>query len=297
VVNLKDAAMNNKIKGTLAIVLSCAFFSTASISVKIMAGHYSGPFLSFMRFAFGCIFSIGILFLAGKGFQIKDKRYLLMRGIFGAAAMFSFYSAIQMTSSGRATLLGGTYPVFVAILGFLIFKEQFRTNRIISIAFCIVGIFMIFYDHSKYSFIGNMIGLLSGASSGVAVHYIKKSRARNNPMVIYLSACVFGLLISSFSVTEIVKIQSLRAFLMIMLIAAASFVGQMLMTYGFKYVSATQGSILGYTEILLTIAASFFLGEDFKPRFFIGGAIIIAGLLINQVEDYPVWNKLSRRYK
>ena len=113
-------------------------------------------------------------------------------------------------------------------------------------------------------------------------------------MVIYLSACVFGLLISSFSAPEIVNVQSGWAFLMLTLIAAASFIGQMLMTYGFKYVGATQGSILGYTEILLTITASFFLGEDFKPRFFIGGAIVVIGLVVNQLEDWPLWNKQLR---
>ena len=95
-----------------------------------MGVHFSGPFLSFVRFVFGCILTIAMLLLTGRGFQLRDLRYLLLRGVFGAIAMFTFYDAIQMTSSGRATLLCGTYPIFVAVFGFLLFKEKIRVGAL-----------------------------------------------------------------------------------------------------------------------------------------------------------------------
>jgi drug/metabolite transporter (DMT)-like permease len=54
------------------------------------------------------------------------------------------------------------------------------------------------------------------------------------------------------------------------------------MTYGFKFISSTRGSIATFSKIPMTIVLSLFIGEEFKLKFIIGTILIIIGLIINR---------------
>lgn len=294
---IKGAGVNKELKGSLSILLSCLFFSFASITVKLISGQVSSLFISFIRFLVGTILIAAALWFTKKGFKVNDFKYWFLRGFFGVIAMVTFYFAIQMTSSGRATLLSDTYPVFVALYGFIIFREPLRINRALSILLCMAGVLLVFYDNSRYGFMGNLIGLISGAAGGMAVHYIKKAREKNNSIIVYLSSCLLGMVFCSVSIPEVLKIHNLFLYIPLCLVGVFAFTGQMLMGYGFKYVSTSKGSILGFTEIITTVFFSYFLGEDLRPKFFIGGTVLIAGLVINQTDGFMIWRKITEKMK
>lgn len=277
-----DSASRQARLGEFSIFLSCLFFSITSVTVKYAGCRFSGGFISLVRFAIGGLLSLCLVLAIKKSIRIRDPLTLLLRGILGASAMVIAYIAIQMTGSGRAILLANTYPVFVAIFGYLFFREKIQLNNLIGLACCVAGVLFVFFDHSRYSLTGNLLALGSGVISGMAVHYIKKAREHNDVFVVYLSACIFGVAASSFSASEAMKIQNWNILLPLVIVGIFALAGQLVMAYGYKYTTAVKGSIIGFTEIPLTILLSFFFGEEMKPRFFMGMAAIIFGLLINQ---------------
>jgi drug/metabolite transporter (DMT)-like permease len=163
-----------------------------------------------------------------------------------------------------------------------VFKEKISRNNVIGLAVCVAGVLLVFFDHSRYCLSGNLLALGTGVISGLTVHYIKKSRERNDIFIVYLSACLFGIVGSCYSAPEAVKIQSWDALMTLLIVGVFALAGQLVMAWGYKFTTAVKGSIIGFAEIPLTILFSFFFGEEMKPRFFLGMAIIIAGLLINQ---------------
>ncbi len=127
------------------------------------------------------------------------------------------------------------------------------------------------------------MALSAGMTGGFAVHFMKKSRQNNSPFSVYLSACIFGMLLSGISISEYRNITGLKAWGLLGAVGVLAFLGQIIMTYGYKYVTATKGSIMGFTETIATIGLSYWLtGEEMKPRFWLGTLLIILGLLINQ---------------
>jgi drug/metabolite transporter (DMT)-like permease len=269
--------------GELAIFASCAVFPCMSILVKTIAGPWSGQFVSFFRFLVGLLLTVCFIAPWKQAFKIHDKKAWLLRGLFGSLAMLTGFLAIRLTSSGRAVLLANTYPVFVAIFGVLFFKEKITLNQLAALLVCFAGMVCVFYDHSHYSFTGNALALASGISAGFAVHFIKKARERNSVYSVYLSACLFGLLLCAGSAAEIKYAVSSRAWAMLLAVGLLAFLGQSLLAYGYKYVTASRGSIIGFAETLFTLLLSFvILSEEMKPRFWLGAALILAGLLINQ---------------
>lgn len=266
--------------GQLSILLACVFFAAAAVSAKYLAVGYSGLFVSLVRFSLGAVFCVGAIFLLGREWRIKGWRIWIIRGLLGSLAMSLTYWAIQLTSSGRAILLADTYPIFVAVFGYLFFREIITARNVGGVLIGILGVLLVFYDRSQYPWFGNLLAFGAGVVGGVSVHYVKLTRYQNNPFLVYLSACLFGLVLCLVSADEVRHLTGQGAFALT-LVAVLSFVGQVLAGYGFKYVSATTGGIAGLAEVPLTVAFSALLGEEMRPGFWLGTVLILAGIVIN----------------
>lgn len=273
--------MKKELQAEIAILSSTFLFAATAILIKLISKNFGGIFIAFCRFLIGVVLVYIVFKITRENIHISDKKNLILRGLFGSIAMVLYYVNIQITSSGRATLLTYTYPIFVAIFGYLFFDEKIKTNTLISILLCFTGILLVFYDKSTYSMIGNIVGLFSGMTSGMAIHYIKRSREKNNPLIVYLSVCIFGLFVSIFSIGQATNI-TFRSLLLIVLMGTLVFLAQIMRGWGLKYVTATRGSIISILVVPLTIFFSYFIGEEMKLKFFIGAVLIIIGLVINR---------------
>lgn len=270
--------------GASAIMFACLLFALNSLTVKLISAYYSGWLISFVRFVVGIILVYAALGITGRSSRIYDRKTWFLRGFFGGLQMVMFFIGVQMTSSGRCTLLSCTYPIFVAIFGHFIFRQRIRKRYMLVMLFAFAGATLVFYDGSSYPLFGNALCLAAGVVNGMSMNYVKKAREQNNSFMVYLSPCVFGIIITVFSVGEITQIQSFSHFAVMILIGTIAFIGQVFMGFGFKFVSATVGSILGMSEILFSIVLSFsFIAEEMPPKFFAGTSLILAALVLNHI--------------
>ncbi len=272
--------MKKETLGELSLVLSCLFFAAMTISVKMAAGSFSGVFISAFRFVAGLLMGGLALTLSRTPPKIRRKKILAIRGALGMAAMVMYFNAIQMTGSGRATLLLNTFPIFVALFGALFFHQAINAGKILSLLLCVSGVIFVFYDGSSYSVWGNGIALSAGIMRGLVVHFIKKSAEVNHPLVVYLVVCLFGLLLLPFSAHEAANIRPTNFFLLFV-VALFSLTAQLLMTYGYRYVAALKGSLISYLTIPLAVLFGYVMGEELHAGFFGGLALIALGLLVN----------------
>ncbi|HEY1407065.1 MAG TPA: DMT family transporter [Spirochaetota bacterium] len=269
--------------GGAAILFSCVLFACTSFTVKYISSHFSGMSISFARFVIGGVLAAGAIAVTRKNFRIIDRKSWLLRGVFGAVSMGLFYIGIHVTSSGRATLFADTYPVFVALFGILIFGEKVAPGGIAGVALCLAGSVIVFYDGSSYPLIGNILCIGSAVTGGIALHYLKKSREYHNSFLVYLSPCIIGAVMSAWAAPELVHPKGAHDLFFLFLVGLFAFAGQVVMSFGYRYVTPTQGSIVGTMEILFSVLLSnLFLHEEMTRRFFVGGAFILAGLVINQ---------------
>ncbi len=273
--------MDNKLFSYIMLYTAAVIFAVNSVIVKIAAESYSGLFISSIRFLFGLVITIAAIWLTNQKFRIISKKYWLLRGIAGAVAMICFYVAIQMTSSGRTTLLEKIYPVFVTIISRIFFREKITGNTVFSLGLCTAGVFFILYDGSDYSLAGDLIALCSGIAASFAIIFIKKGRETDTSLMIYLSPCIFGMITVPFTFSEFLNV-NVNGFFLLFLIGLLTFSGQVMMTYGYRAISASKGSIIFYLETILTIMLSMMIvNEVLAKRFLIGFFLVIGGLIIN----------------
>jgi len=276
-------------------------FASAVVLVKytltLLAPHpMNGVFVSFIRFVLGGLWCLVMMAAVRNGFNFHDRKTLALRGITGSISMVCFYMAVQVNSSGRAILLSDTYPIFVAVFGYFFFREKLKWNHLLSLPLAVSGALFVLYDQSSYRLAGDLLALMSAAFAGAAIHYIKMAREKNNPMVVYLVSCICGVLLSlipALMVWPVIYPQMTPLILLLFLsIGTLVFIGQLFMTYGFKYVSATAGSILCLSEIVLTILISALcLDEKITTWFLVGGTLVLAALVLALVEREGGWLK------
>ena len=272
--------MKKETLGELSLLLSCVFFACMAIFVKMASGGFSGMFISVFRFVTGLILGGLVLTLSRTPVKIVQKKILAIRGVLGTIAMLTYFIAIKMTGSGRATLLLNTFPIFVVLFGALFFRQPINSSKIFSIILCMTGVFLVFYDGSSYSLLGNCIALSAGIVRGLVVHFIKKSAEANHPLVVYLVVCLFGLLLLPFSAHEAANM-TVADFSLLLVVGVISLVAQFFMTYGYRHVDALKGSLISYLTIPLTVLLGYFMGEELHARFFLGLVFIASGLIVN----------------
>lgn len=277
--------------GALAILAGCLSFGANSIFVKWAAVDHDPWTISLVRFILGVVLSVVCLVSLAQRrgqpvrrvFRVTDKVGMAWRAVFGCSQMVLFFVGVVMTSSGRATLLMCTHPIFAALFGLLFFGERLPKVVFAGIAAGFAGAIIVFYDGSTYSLVGNLICLAAAASNGLAMHFVKRVRQDHNTFLVYLAPCLLGLAVTAFSFPQLATVTAPQL-LLLLTIGGLSFLGQVLMAWGLRFLPATAGSMLGLSEIVFALSLSAaFLGEVMLPRFFLGTAVILGGLVLTVI--------------
>jgi drug/metabolite transporter (DMT)-like permease len=280
-------AKGARARGAAAILAACALFGGNSTLVKLVSSRVDPWRMSFVRFVIGALLASACIAVAqsragervAEGFRIRSWGFMLARAVFGFGQMLLFFLGVSMTSSGRATLLMCTHPIFAALFGLLLFGERLPKAVFASIALGFAGACAVLWDGSAYSLAGNLICLAAGASNGIGMHFVKRVRRDHSAFLTYLAPCVLGIVGTSFAAPALGSIAA-ADWALLAVIGALVFLGQVLLAWGLKYLAATSGSLLGLSEILFALSLSAaVLGETMRPRFFLGAALLVAALV------------------
>lgn len=278
-----------RFRGGYAALYSSAFlFAFTSIMVKLASRYYSGLFVSAARFAAGSILCGAVLILGYRSIKPARPGLVALRGIVGVFSMVMSYAAISLTGPGRATLLSNTYPLFVAVFGALFFGERLGPRVFVCIAVCTGGAVLVMRDGSGAALAGDLLAIGSAVFAGVAINLVRRATQTDNPFMLYLSPCLFGLLLFAFvPAGEAAKAlggpgPEIVGVLLLAGVGVAAFLAQALMAYGYREVQAGKGSVVFYLETALTVLLGALLaGERFNLRFGAGLALILGGLALN----------------
>jgi drug/metabolite transporter (DMT)-like permease len=271
-------------KGLLAMLLASLLFAMTTTLVRIASNSLSGSFVSTIRFAVGGAAAMAWLKFSGRGFKVVNKKDWLLRGLYGSVSMTCTYLAIAWTSGGRSTMLSNTYPIFVALFGSLFFGSKLLPTAIPALALCTVGSVVILNDGAGYSLLGDSLALVAAMLAGMAVNHLKRARTTEDPVSLYLSACMFGLPVAAALAMGSGGLPTRLALVPIVLsvlLGLVVFAAQVLMTWAYKYVSAARGSRIFYLETVFAVGLGALIGERLKPAFFLGAAIIMAALWLD----------------
>ena len=126
------------------LVLAVLFWSGNFIFGKLVSNSITPMQLSFYRWFFVLILLLPYILLHYKNiFLVLKKKYLLII-IFGALGIAGFntflYYGLQTTTATNALLINSSTPIFIIILGALIFRTAIRKIQIVGILISTIGV-------------------------------------------------------------------------------------------------------------------------------------------------------------
>jgi len=110
--------------------------------------------------------------------------------------------------------------------------------------------------------IGNLWGLASGMLGAAAIIYLNLSRQEHDTHTILFFMFGFGSLGIFILFHDHIFVPDLPEFLFLISCAACGVIGQYLLTVGFRYVTAMEGSIVSSSRILMAAVLGPYLASD-----------------------------------
>ncbi len=256
--------MNNRLKGIYLTFAANICFVLMAIFIgylKDTSSHTS----AFFRFGTGLIFICSGAILGKWKLRFVNKPLLCLRGLLGGTAITLYFLAMTKIGIGRATLILHFYPAFAAMFAVFFLREQFTLNKIISFILAFFGIYLLTQSRGFSTdniYVMDLIALSAALISGCAMVTIRKLHKTDSTTAIFFAQGVGGMLIVFFPGIKDFGNPGFNEIMLLILVGISGTTGQLLMTQGFKYLSAATGSILHMVIPLFSMIAGVILFNE-----------------------------------
>lgn len=278
--------MSNKAKGYILGAIAAATYGMNPLfALPLYQAGMDPDSVLFFRYLFALPILGFMIKMRGRDFKLKRKEIfpLILAGLLVALSSLTLFQSYNYMDAGIASTLLFIYPVIVALIMALGFKEQLTIKTILCIIMALIGIGMLYKggDGSTLSLTGTILVMVSALSYAIYIVGVNKSILKNTATLkLTFYALLFGL---SLFLVRVDFGKSLyivdKWYLWGNLLALAVFtttISFLCTTSAIQYIGSTSTAILGALE---PVTAVFFgvivFGELLTPRLILGMLMII----------------------
>lgn len=249
----------------------------------------------FYRFIFASILLAIFMIIKKDSFYLKFKEIILLAFLgllFGISAISLFNSFLHMDAGLASTVLF-IYPIFVAIIMALFFKEKNSIITILSIIFAFLGVVLLYEsDGANVSNFGIFLVIVSSLCYAIYIVIINQYLKLSALKVTFYSMlfCTITILIHSFfdSSLNIMPLVNFNMwFYTIFLALVPTIISLLFLIKAIQLIGSTSASILGALEPLTAVLIGVYVFNE-KITFWlvIGIVFILVGVILIVLKDY-----------
>lgn len=278
------------LKGYSQVIAASILYGLIGIFIKLIDDMPLGSII-FYRLLFGLAAVTLYLAVSGRFFEmrLKEKRsYLLMLGLFEAAAVLANFYSIRYTTVSIAVLLLYTTPIYVTLLSPLILKEKITPRSIIALALSVMGTVMVVQPQTRDGI--NIIGVALGLASGLLFALMILTSRKIKDIYTGTAQATWSMIVSLivFSPFAFVSMDVLKndLHLLVLFGLIPTAIGGILYFSGLRLVRAQSASIISLLEPVSAVVFAFIiLSEQIVITTVIGGGFILLGAGLISRED------------
>ncbi len=276
-------------RAVMTLVLCCFLWSIAGIVTRNLDSAKSFE-VTFWR-SFFCMVALIIWFIWNEGYAAwahirSSGRAGFISGVCWAVMFTCFMIALTLTSTANTLVVNSLSPLITALLAWIVLKSPIPGRTWLSIAVAIVGTGIMFgsaIEGKTGAALGMMIAF--GVPVAAAINLINLKK--NGEHIDLAPAVLIGAIISclvmlplSFPFAASVKDIALLAVLGVFQLAIPC----VLLIRAAKHLSAPETALLGMIEVIIgPLWTWLFVGENPSSATLIGGTVVIAALVLNEV--------------
>lgn len=284
--------INNKLKGYIAGIIAAVAYGTNPLGALFLYKEGFNPAsVIFYRFVFAVI----ILFIILKSQKVAlrinkfETKVLISLGVLFAASALSLYSSFNYMDSGIASTILFAYPVMVAVIMALCFKEKTSWLTVLSIALSVLGIGLLYQGDGEVSLsaLGVALVLISSLTYAIYIVIVNRSRISMTPfkmtfyIMMFAAVTVFLYSLSS-TANHLIMIPSWSSLGWILFAACVpTIIAMTLLNIGIFYAGSTPTAIMGALEPVTAVIISITVFDGvFTLRLASGIFLILIAVLL-----------------
>jgi len=243
------------------------------------------------RFGLAVILLAVVMLIKRENFKLTRHEFkvLFSLGVLFAASSITYYQSFHFMDAGIASTILFVYPVMVAVIMAVFFKERVTAMTIVAIVLSLIGIGLLYKGGAgvSLSVVGIVLCVLSSLAYAVYIVVVNQSGIKMSSFKVTFYAmlvCEITLILYSFTSPELYLqvLPSRRAWsFAVWLSVVPTVLSLVFMTVAVHHVGATPTAILGALEPLtaVTIGVMVF-GEMLTPRLIVGILFILFAVML-----------------
>ncbi|MCB9187408.1 MAG: DMT family transporter [Flavobacteriales bacterium] len=270
------------------MLISTFAFSLMQLCVKFL--HHI-PTHELILFRSGISLFLSLVYLLPKGINPlgNNRKFLLLRGVFGVSALSLFFITLQNIPLASAVTIQYLSPIFTAVIAIFVLGEKMRKSQWLFFLVAFIGVAILKGFDERVSLWYLALGLLSSFFAGAAYNCIRLVKDTDHPLVVVfyfpLVATPIMLFLSYYDwVTPLGW-----DWLLLLLLGIFTQIGQVFMTKALQAEKANLVASLKYLGSLYALFYGYFLfGEKYDVVSLLGIVMILAGVILNlKFKDKP----------
>lgn len=288
--------MSLQTKGVILAIISAIYYGMNPLGALFLYEEgLNVNSVIFYRFIFASILLAIFMLIKKDSFYLKFKEIILLALLgllFGISAISLFNSFLYMDAGLASTVLF-IYPIFVAIIMAIFFKEKNSIITILSIIFAFLGVVLLYEsDGANVSNFGIFLVIVSSLCYAIYIVIINQYLKISALKVTFYSMlfCTITILIHSFfdsSLNIMPLINFNMWFYTLFLALVPTIISLLFLIKAIQLIGSTSASILGALEPLTAVLIGVYVFNE-KITFWlvIGILFILFGVILIVLKDY-----------
>lgn len=278
-------------RGIIFLLLAELCFTGSTIFSKLLTNSsgISAIEVTFARFFLGLIVVSAIIYKSNMSLVPNKLSLLIWRGVLNTIAVILFFLASQYTSITNTHMLNMTYPFFIFLFAPLFFRQE--PVAVILYLFLVtgmMGIWLVINPNFGEINRGDIFGLLSAIVAAFAVITLTMARKNDSTMIILFYLMSIGTVLNGLVMIPVFIMPEGRQWFLITASGLVGVLGQIFITYGYRYISARAGSLISTSRILYAvILGTLFFSEEITLRIAAGGLLIMLSIIAVSIFNKP----------
>ncbi len=284
--------MTSKVKGSICGILAAISYGTNPLgALNLYADGMNANSVIFYRYGLATAILAVIMLVQKKSFTVTRKEFAVLSilGVLMALSSLTLYCSFNFMDAGIASTLLFVYPVMVAVMMAIFFKERVTPVTAISILLALFGISLLYKggDGVTLSAVGVVLVMVSSLTYAVYIIIVNKSQLLMSSVKLTFYVLLTGtVMIYVYSLfgpnAQLMPLNSPMMWVYALVLAVfPTVVSLILMVIAVHNVGSTPTAVMGALEPITAVCIGIFVfGEAFTFRLAIGILLILSAVIL-----------------
>ncbi len=272
----------------IAFVVAVLVLGGNPVGVRFSNRELAPFFGAALRFAISAAVLFAIVAL--RGIALPRGRALVGAGLYGFGQFFLnfalLYWALVEVSAGTFSVVFATLPLWTILLSSAVGFERLTARNVIGTLVAVAGLAVVFASEISGNVPLVRVGaILAGALSAAGTGVLVKAFPRTDPVATNAVGTLVGapllLVLAAVAGERLALPHETATWLAIAFLVLSTVVGFVTVTFVIlRWTPSAAAYQVTISPIVTVVLATLLAGEAFGPGFFVGGAIVLLGVVI-----------------